>query len=225
MNTHATAPQFEFRVFGQEVGHTAAAMLATYPVDRRDEGTEHYILSATNHQYNLKIREDKLDVKLLRRCHLGLERWQPYLRLAFPVTAAFLHEFCFAWLEIVPLRLRREHYTARQLLQEVVTPSAQLCAVKIDKRRRHYTVAGAQVEITTLCIDDQHQMQTVAVTAAEADTVLHTLAYLRLQTSENTNYLVGLSPYRARVTPVQQKLATPSETFLGAAVPAFATIR
>jgi len=103
-------PRFEFRVFGQNFGRPLEAIMRSSPQEEQDEGTQTYLFSpffapapaVTNPLYSVKIRNGKLDVKMLGRNYQALEQWYPYLRLAFPLTSAFLHEFFFAWLEIAP---------------------------------------------------------------------------------------------------------------------------
>lgn len=199
MNKIASAPHFEFRLFSQNLGLVTEAIEASCPVEESDKGLHTYLLSATspaqNQIYNVKIRNDKLDLKVLRRQHRGLEQWRPYMQLEFPLTAAFLHEFLFSWLEVEPPPLTRSSYNADQLLYEVVTPSACLRPVQIYKQRRHYKVNGCQVELASLLLNDWLPVDTLAVEAVDAERVIHTLKLLDLAAATNTNYLVGLSQW------------------------------
>ncbi len=202
MNSHPTNPRFKFRLFGQDFGYAVAALSASPPVATREEVLHTYILSATNQRYNIKICDDKLDVKVLLHEYQGLARWHPYLQFAFPLTSAFLHEFLFAWLEIDPPLLRRCHYTARQFLEELIIPNPHLRAAQVAKQCRHYTMNHCQVEIGSLWVNDRHAIQTVAVEAAAADAVLETIALLGLQGADNTNYIVGLSQLLEKEAPL-----------------------
>lgn len=202
MNITGIDPQFEFRLFGQTFGRTFEAIVASSPVEDYDEGMHIYILSPTNQEYNIKIRDGKLDTKVLLRCDRGLERWSPYLQLPFPLTSAFLREFFFAWLEVAPPPLARSHYTANQWLQGLILPSSQLCAVQVYKRRRHYTINGCQIEMTSLALSEYQGTQahnveaihaeTMAIEATDADAVLRTLGLLGLNATNNTSYPTGL---------------------------------
>ncbi|MBX3011458.1 MAG: hypothetical protein KF832_08110 [Caldilineaceae bacterium] len=229
MNLHATAPRFEFRVFGQQFSRAVASVVANFPAEAADEGLQTYLLSAAEHDYdvgyNVKLRKGKLAAKLLIREHLGLERWQPYLQLPFPLTAAFCHEFVFAWLAVEPPPLRRDQYTEPQFLQEIVLPHPQLCAVQLYKQRRQFTVNGCKLELASLCINQRHQIKTVAVEAAEADNLLHTVELLHLHTFENTNYIVGLRELLGKEALPHRQRTAPLETFATTARPEYALVR
>lgn len=212
MNITGIDPHFEFRLFGQTFGRTVESIVTSSPVEDHDEGMHIYILSTTdqestnqeyaNQAYNVKIRDGKLDTKVLLRRYRGLERWSPYLQLPFPLTSAFLHEFLFAWLEVVPPPLARPHYTADQWLQELILPSSQLCAIQVYKQRRLYTINGCQMEVTSLMLNEYQRTnyprteaihaETIAIEATDADAVLRTIERLGLDAANNTSYPVGL---------------------------------
>lgn len=211
MNYQPTEPRYEFRVFGQEFGRMINMLLASSPLKRRetftktvlpivehaaephDEGLQTYLIAIGGQSCSIKVRNHQLDTKVLLREQHGLERWQPHLRLAFPLTAAFLHEFLFAWLEIEPPHLWRAQYTEAQFWQELVTPNPALCAVQVRKLRRCFTVNQCAMEMTALTVNERHHTYTVAVEAADAEKVLDTVNLLGLHPFVNTNYLAGLS--------------------------------
>lgn len=210
MNRKSTDPHYEFRVFGHEFGPLINTLLvpsprkwrevftqAALPItelapEAHDEGSQTYLLPTDPQSCSIKIRAHQLDTKVLLRQQQGLERWQPHLQLAFPLTAAFLREFLFAWLEIEPPHLRRARYTEAQFLQELIVPNPAICAVQVHKQRRCFTVNGCTMEMTNLRVNNRYHTHTVAVEAVEAATVLDTITRLGLQTFANTNYLVGL---------------------------------
>lgn len=210
MNPKPTDPHYEFRVFGHAFGPLLNPLLApssrqwregftqaALPVTElapaaHDEGSQTYLLTADTQSFSIKLRAHRLDTKVLLRQQQGLERWQPHLQLAFPLTTAFLREFLFAWLEIEPPHLRRTQYTEAQFLQELIVPHPAICAVHVHKQRRCFTVNGCTMEITALTVNQRYHTHTVAVEAVEAAKVLDTLTQLGLHTFTNTNYLVGL---------------------------------
>lgn len=218
MNITGVDPQFEFRVFGQPFGRIVESFVASSPVEDRDEGMHTYILSATNQEYNVKIRDGKLDSKVLLRRYRSLERWRPYLQLPFPLTSAFLHEFLFAWLEVDPPRLARSQYTVPQLLQEIIIPCPHLCAVQVYKQRRFYTVNDCRVEVASLTIDNHDHtsrvandmvigtiIETIAVESSDADSLLRTIEVLGLDAFDNANYPVALRQLLAREAPPKRR--------------------
>lgn len=210
MNRKLTEPHYEFRVFGHEFGRLINILLASSPLKRRealskivlpmsehptdpsDEGHQSYILAVEGQTCSIKLRAHHLDTKVLLRQEQGLERWQPHLQLAFPLTAAFLHEFLFAWLEIEPPHFWRPQYTEVQFLQELIIPNPALCVVQVRKQRRRFTINDCDMEMTALTVDERYHTYTVAVEATAAEKVLDLVNLLGLQNFANTNYLTGL---------------------------------
>lgn len=208
MNQHME-PRYEFRIFGKEFGPLLKHMERSYQPISQAEETNTYILSAANPDYSVKIRDGKLDTKVLRRREQGVERWYPHLQIAFPLSAALLREFVFSWLHVDLPPLLRTSYTISQFLQEAVAAVPALQVAKVYKKRCHYMLYGCRVEIGDLWINDQIELRTIAVEASEASQVARTVEILDLQDDKNTSYVVGLlqwlSPERA-----QRKPNTPS---------------
>jgi hypothetical protein len=216
MNQHME-PRYEFRLFGKEFGPLIKHMEQSHqPINQATE-TNLYILAATNLDYSVKIRNGKLDTKVLRRREQGLERWYPHLQMAFPLSSALLREFVFSWLQVDLPPLLRQRYTMQQFLQEAVAAVPALQVAKVDKQRCHYMLYGCRVEIGDLRINDQIELRTVAVEASEASKVARTVEILDLQDDKNTSYGAGLlqwlAPERAQRKPntpiVGEKAAAP----------------
>lgn len=239
MNRKLTDPHYEFRVFGHEFGpllnplldqpsrnahagvkKTGLSMVEVAP-DVHDEGTQTYLLTAHLQNWSIKVRTHKLDTKVLLRQQQGLERWQPHLQLAFPLTAAFLQEFLFAWLEIEPPRLLRPQYTEAQFLQELIAPNSAIGAVQVHKQRRCFTINSCTMAITALTVNNCYHTYTVVVKAVEAEKVLDTITRLGLHAFANTNYGVGLSQLVGLDTPTA--MAQP-DTELGFALASRPTV-
>src|SRR4029453_3562374 len=78
--------RWEWRTFGEGL-RAAEKAFATLTPTQVVDSDELYLLSASDG--NVKVRDDLLDIKLLREVDDdGLERWEPVLKAAFPVTAA-----------------------------------------------------------------------------------------------------------------------------------------
>ncbi len=214
MNRYSTNPRFEFRAFGEHFGRALDMLHTSFEVVAQDEALHTYLLSATNHQYNIKIAGDKLEVKVLLREQQGVECWSPYLQLPFPLTAAFLHEFLFAWLEIDPPLLRRSHYDTHQFIQELITPNPHLRTAQVCKKRRLYTVNNCRVEVADLWIADRHPMRTIAIDASKAEDVLQTVEQLGLHSFVNMNYIAELNQILDKDAPIQWFPPIRAESFM-----------
>ena len=66
--------------------------MAAHPQIRHAESSEIYVAFPTS-EGNSKIRDDKVDVKILQqRSDDGLEQWKPVLKASFPLSADQLAE-------------------------------------------------------------------------------------------------------------------------------------
>src|SRR5215471_13657300 len=78
--------RWEWRSFGRRFGN-AEARLAALPPGEVQESDEIYLLTGSGD--NVKVRDDLMDVKVLRAVNAdGLERWTPVLKAPFPMAPA-----------------------------------------------------------------------------------------------------------------------------------------
>src|SRR5688500_6894284 len=78
--------RWEWRAFGDDFG-AAEEVFRGLSAEPAEETEELYLLSAA--AATVKLRNDLLDVKLLREIDAGgLERWEPVLKLPSPLSAA-----------------------------------------------------------------------------------------------------------------------------------------
>lgn len=139
MTTPST--RWEWRTFGRALGPPGGAAPRLEPggVEERDElyllGPEAQDDAAGPVAHNVKVREGRLDIKLLRQVDaVGLERWEPVLDAAFPVPAVEVAA-AFEASGAPPPPLGRSRYTLEQFLTELVEPSTAWRAVAVHKRR------------------------------------------------------------------------------------------
>lgn len=190
MKQHDT-PRFEFRLFGNALCETIEEALSDQVVKRISRESDIYLLSDATTDINLKIRDNKLNTKVLMRRQQGLECWHPHLDMAFPLTAGFLREILFPLLQVDPSVLALYAYRLNEFLDLMaLTTDVQL--VRVHKQRRHYCLHDCQVELSTLYVANQFYTRTAAL---EAVNPLH-LHFMReklgLLEVENVNYNVGL---------------------------------
>lgn len=185
-------PRFEFRVFGNPLHQTLERILQTTPIERTEQQHDLYLLSAGEARYNVKIRDHKLNTKILMRCQEGLERWHPHLDLTFPLSAAFLHEILLPLLQIPPMSLAEEAYSVEAFEAAIVQPNPAVRAVPVHKQRRHYQVGECQLEVAILYVDNRFYTHTVALEGVDVGPVQQLRAQLGLETAENVNYNRGL---------------------------------
>ena len=182
-------PRWEWRVFGEGFEAAEAALAALTP-DTVEESDELYLLSAEG--ANVKIRAGLVDIKLLREVDAdGLERWEPVMKLGFPLPAAAVSRV-FEALGVAPSPLARDGYTLDQLRAELVAPSGVVRAVPVHKRRVRYTLGGCKAETADLDVGGQ-DARTIAIESEDASAVIAAVRGVGLGASVNTSYPRGLA--------------------------------
>ena len=82
----AIIPRWEWRTFGSSFGAADDALAELASSDDPKESDELYLLSPDDG--NVKVRDGLMDIKVLREVDPdGLERWEPVMKPAFPLSA------------------------------------------------------------------------------------------------------------------------------------------
>ena len=196
-------PRFEFRTFAQNFGLVETKIRHLAKCEQIRESSEIYIISAGNDQNNTKIRDEKMDIKVLVNQAHGLEQWNPRMKGGFPMKAEVLQKEVFPAFGVEVPKFNRTEYNLDQFLEEVIYPHPKLIPVRVDKLRFGFTVNGCITEIAHLLINGA-AIQTVAVEQEDATAILKALDQLGLNEFENVNYLraikrvIGLAPLPKR---------------------------
>jgi exopolyphosphatase/guanosine-5'-triphosphate,3'-diphosphate pyrophosphatase len=181
-------PRWEWRTFGSRFGIAEERFAALTP-GAVQESDELYLVGGAGN--NVKVRADLMDIKILRETDAdGLERWEPVMKAAFPLpTAEVGHVF-----EALGLRvpdLARDAYTLDQFVDELVTPSGVLRAVRVHKRRVRYEVGGCTSEVSDVTVDGAPS-RTIAIESTDAAAVVAAVHSVGLAGYDNMSYPVGL---------------------------------
>jgi hypothetical protein len=179
--------RYEWRVWGESLGDIAARMASLSECHGTRHCLETYFVSTATDDANPKVRADLLDVKVLREVRDGFERWEPVLKAAFPVTAAFLRDDLFPALGVASPPLERAVYTLAQLRDEVVAPHGAVAAIGVHKRRSAYTINGCIAEVADVTIDDR-RLQTAVVESADLGALREARILAGLDALANVNY-------------------------------------
>jgi exopolyphosphatase/guanosine-5'-triphosphate,3'-diphosphate pyrophosphatase len=182
-------PRWEWRVFGTDLGAAEDAFAALTPGPVQDSD-ELYLLCPSD--AIVKVRDGLLDIKLLREVDAdGLERWEPVMKLAFPLPAAEVPTV-FDAIGVAPPPRTRGAYTLDQFLAELVEPTGVVRAVRVRKRRARYLLAGCMAEITDVEADGR-STRTIAVESEDASAVIAAVRSIGLDGYANTSYPRGLA--------------------------------
>jgi exopolyphosphatase / guanosine-5'-triphosphate,3'-diphosphate pyrophosphatase len=185
----AIIQRWEWRTFGEGL-RAAEKAFATLTPTQVVDSDELYLLSASDG--NVKVRHDLLDIKLLREVDDdGLERWEPVLKQAFPVTAAEVPRV-FEAFGAAPPPLTRAAYTLGEFLEELVLPSGAARAVRVHKRRVRYTMGGCMAELSDLEVEGR-EARTIAIESEDPSAVVAAVHDLGLDGHVNISYPRGLA--------------------------------
>ena len=191
--------RYEFRAFAPAFGRVTANIRRHAARPEIYESVERYLIVAGDEARNIKLRDDRLEVKELIEATGGLERWQPTTSAAFPVTREFVLEVLGASLKH-KLELHRTRYSPDQLLDEVVKPVTLLWAARVFKRRFRFEIDSCPTEFDELLINGAG-ICSVAVESGDSAAVLAVMDKIRLNEYPNINYpraircIVGLEAW------------------------------
>ena len=176
-------------MFGERFGaaEDVFAGLAPEPVEESDEL---YLLSGSG--ATVKLRHELLDVKLLREVDAdGLERWEPVLKLASPLSGADAAA-ALDVLGVPPPAHPRDAYTFEEFLAAFVGPGGPVRAVRVAKRRVRYTLGDCRAEIAEVRAAGR-TVRSLAVESEDASAVVAAVRGIGFDASVNTSYPRGLA--------------------------------
>ncbi len=122
---------------------------------------------------------------------VGLERWEPVAKVAFPLAAADLAIVTKA-LHLPSAPSETAAASLEGFLAEVVRPDGAVRAVKVHKRRVRYSVGGCTSEVSDVTADGQ-PIRTIAIEAEDPAAVIAAVRSVGLGGYVNTSYPVGLA--------------------------------
>jgi len=184
-------PRYEFRTFAQNFGMVETKMRRLSKCEQIRESSEIYIVSAANNENNTKIRDGKMDIKVLVEARQGLERWNPRMKGEFPMHTEMIQKEVFPAFGVAEPKFKRDAYSLDQYLSEIIIPHPQLTAVQVFKRRFAFSINGCITEIAQLLINGA-AVQTVAVELEDVAAILKAIDMLGLTEYENINYLLAI---------------------------------
>ncbi|MGB4902970.1 MAG: hypothetical protein WBP00_19485 [Saprospiraceae bacterium] len=194
MGMDKVQPRFEFRTFGQNFDWAVKRMARlSMPVpenlwDRHSD--EIYIVSRAITHNNTKIRDGLLDIKTLIETKQGLEKWNPLLKVVFPISVDALRDEIFPALQAdMPTFDQNNIHMAAFL--EMVHVHPKLVAVRIHKQRSAYLVNNAICETGSVLINGA-RVETICIESTEMDDILKAINEIGLAGIENINYLQAI---------------------------------
>ena len=138
----------------------------------------------------MKIRDDLLDVKLLREVDAeGLERWEPVMKASFPLAAADVSGVAGA-LGLASTALPARDHDLEGFLRAIDDAGAAR-VVRVHKRRTRASLMGCMAEVADITVDGR-TARTIAIETEDPAAVIAAVRGLRLDGFVNTSYPKGL---------------------------------
>jgi len=154
----------------------------------REEGTssEVYIVTRLNIDCNVKLREDRLDVKVLEARSGLLELWKPLLSAELPISVPKFKQEVAAHLGVEPDRPSAS-YLSENALRDLANSNPALAWTPLHKKRVRFEISSGWAEVVYVTLGDRH-VQSVCVEAIAADVAHELVAAAGLATYRNESY-------------------------------------
>lgn len=180
-------PRYEWRAWAERLDPVFELIRSHSDCHRTLDVIDTYLAAHSAATANPKLRDDRLDVKVLRATAGGFEQWAVHCKAPFPIEAARLNAEVFPLLGLTAPPLARPLYTLDQFLDEVVGPQSAVAVVQVSKHRRFHTVNRCIAEIADVTIDGR-PLQTAAVESTDLDALREARRLVGLDRHDNVSY-------------------------------------
>ena len=188
-------------MWGREVSGPAALLRDLAEPTATLHSDEIYVVADGCDDTNTKIRDGRLDVKILRRVIDRCEQWQPWIKVEFPVPVPLLTDSLLPRLGAADLSSRGDSWQMSELLEQL-RHHTRTGVADVSKQRTKYVVGGCLAEIATVIIDGS-ELRTLAIESTDLDALGALRSRLQLEPLENVSYprAIRLTMYQAGAVP------------------------
>lgn len=187
----SVADRHEYRVFARNFGIVEQRMRARLAAPRLRESDEIYIVGAGITDHNVKVRDNQIDIKVLRDRAHGMERWMPALKTPLPVIDAEARRQLIAALGAAPEPVGPSRDSARDAIEQWARSQPGLVPARVFKRRLTGSINDCLCEMTEVSINGAWCM-TACVEAVEWRAALTLVCELGLDAWPNENYVQAI---------------------------------
>jgi hypothetical protein len=189
--------RYEFRVFGKDLSK-CKEMLDRYPKKGEvRQSEEHYLFSDRVENYNAKIRDNKLDIKVLKSKLEELEQWFPAFKCDFP---AEIHELNHWIGELYNLKEGTFHgktISMETFLKVIQDQAPVINLAKVVKSRQGFDVDGCMAEFAEVMINGT-KTETIALESTDPQKIRKSKDKLGLEGAGNMNYIKAIKKWAKR---------------------------
>ena len=183
----AAEARWEFRVWAANLVSVRRELERVGTVPGTTASEETYLVSRATDRSDAKVREGKLDLKVLLREEQELEQWTPLLKAEFPLAAALIRDQFFPPLAIDAPPLSKAEYSLDDFLG-VVRAEPKIQIVNVLKERLKFDVLSCAAEFAAVKINGIAR-HTVAVESERPAQLRKLIARLGIGPLGNTSYI------------------------------------
>jgi len=151
---------------------------------------EIYIISKTVDNTNIKVKNNKLDVKKLIQTKDNLEQWETIMKQDFPLSNQLLIDEIFPVLNVDNPTFDDDKLDKKQFIA-IVKQHDDLLVVPVQKQRHAYIVNISICEFAQVIIGNEC-LYSVSVESTDIAEVKKTIHDLHLDSFENINYIQAI---------------------------------
>lgn len=181
-------PRYEFRAFAHSFDAISLKMKELAKEELSREISEIYLITAATSENNIKIRNKKMDIKVLVETKNELEQWLPNLIGEFPMKTKILENEVFPALGISAPVFEKDEYTLKEFITKIIHDDPDVVSAYTRKVRHAYTINNCICEIADVFINGAF-IQTIAIESEKPELVSETKKLLGFSPDEeNINY-------------------------------------
>lgn len=182
----AIVPRWEWRTFGNDLSKLKARIGEAVGMSPSRRSVETYIVYLDGSQ-NAKIRNDQLDIKVLREVDShGLELWEPVLKATFPISSEKVAAAIKIWgLSDKPATGRS--FSEDQFIRGLIKPRNEFVVAEVENVREGFIYKGCIAEFVRLT-SGLTKLESISFEHEEPAVVFRALQSLDLEGKHNVSY-------------------------------------
>ncbi len=186
-------PRFEFRSFGEDFFDIKKTILDNLNPDNIEskQTEEIYIISPFNNKYNIKIRFDRLDIKILEEKIHNIEKWNLLTKIEFPIWKEVFLNYLFPALNIKSIVELEDSYNIEQFLWLIEKSYKNIVCVKVKKNYTRYVFNNISFEYANIYLLDKN-IHSINIESESIEDVKSFAKKFNLNGLENINYIQAI---------------------------------
>lgn len=173
--------RFEYRVFDNNLIRKKEYLNRYYKYIEEKTTEEQYLLSQDIHNYNIKIRDNKLDVKVLHKTINEIEQWDVFYKEEFPIPVSIVNKLFSSEL------VKNIQYIDKSSLIHFIQNADKITVVPLSKKRWLFKYKDLSAEFAEVFVYNK-KFHTVAVESDNMQALKNAIKDLQFNNYKNINY-------------------------------------